>query len=95
MSTYLTLSIIRYRLRVNWSNQGNRVVRPLHLGVAATEKGAFGSPSTKVTNFTLLYFIYIYIYDTISIHKIFPQEIHGKKFKKKTLQISILLEKNQ
>ena len=27
----------------------------LHLDVVAIEKGAFGSPSTKVTNFTLLY----------------------------------------
>ena len=25
---------------------------PLHLGVVAIEKGAFGSPSTMVTNFT-------------------------------------------
>ena len=25
---------------------------PLHLGVIAIEKGAFGSPSTKVANFT-------------------------------------------
>ena len=28
---------------------------PIHLGVVAIEKGAFGSPSTKVANFT--YFI--------------------------------------
>ena len=27
---------------------------PLHLGVVAIEKGAFGSPSTAVANFTLL-----------------------------------------
>ena len=27
---------------------------PLHFGVVAIEKAAFGSPSTKVTNFTLL-----------------------------------------
>ena len=33
---------------------------PLHLGVVAIEKGAFGLPSTKVTNFTI--YIYIYIY---------------------------------
>ena len=32
---------------------------PLHLDVVAIEKGAFGSPSTKVANFT---FVYIYIY---------------------------------
>ena len=30
---------------------------PLHLGIVAIKKGAFGSPSTKVTNFT---FTYIY-----------------------------------
>ena len=30
---------------------------PLHLIVAATEKGAFESPSTKVTNFTI-YLLY-------------------------------------
>ena len=27
---------------------------PLHLGVVAIEKGAFGSPSTMVANFTYL-----------------------------------------
>ena len=31
-----------------------RVIPLLHLGVVAIEKGAFGSPSTTVTNFTLL-----------------------------------------
>ena len=31
---------------------------PLHLGVVAIEKGAFGSPSTMVANFTLLIYIY-------------------------------------
>ena len=34
---------------------------PEHLGVVAIEKGAFGSPLTKVTN--LYIYIYIYIYD--------------------------------
>ena len=29
---------------------------PLHLGVVAIEKGAFGSPATKVANFTLQHF---------------------------------------
>ena len=28
---------------------------PLHLGVVATEKGAFGSLSTKVANFTYFF----------------------------------------
>ena len=32
------------------------------LGVVAIEKGAFGSPSTKVTNFTLLLYTYLYLY---------------------------------
>ena len=32
---------------------------PLHLGVAAIEKGAFGSSSTKVANFTYSYLILI------------------------------------
>ena len=50
----LILSIIRYGSRVKWSNSGK--------GVAPSptprciEKGAFGSPSTKVANFT--YYIY-------------------------------------
>ena len=34
----------------------------LHLGVVAIEKGAFWSPSTKVTNFT-----YFFTYSIISI----------------------------
>ena len=35
---------------------------PLHLGVIAIEKGAFGSPLTKVTNFTYIIGIYYIIY---------------------------------
>ena len=38
----LTLSIIRYISRVKWSNPGKGVTPPLHLGVVAIEKGAFG-----------------------------------------------------
>ena len=30
---------------------------PLHLGVVAIEKGAFGLPSTKVINFTYYYIV--------------------------------------
>ena len=37
---------------LKWSNPGNGEAPPLHLGVVEIEKGAFGSPSTKVTNFT-------------------------------------------
>ena len=37
---------------------------PLHLGVVAIEKGAFWSPSTKVTNFTFyLYKKWQYLID--------------------------------
>ena len=54
----LTLSIIRYGSRVKWSNPGNGVAPPLHLGVVAIEKGAFVSPSTMVANFTYLTFLY-------------------------------------
>ena len=58
---------------------------PLHLGVVAIEKGAFGSPSTKVTNFTfylhwqliclfckLWYFIWIF--HQISTDNHLPQD---------------------
>ena len=31
---------------------------PLHLGVVAIEKGAFGSPSTTVANFTFYLLIF-------------------------------------
>ena len=33
---------------------------PLHLGVVVIEKGAFGSPSTTLTNFNFTYDIYGY-----------------------------------
>ena len=44
----LTLSIIMCTTRVEWSNPGEGV----QLSVVAIEKGAFGSPSTTVTDFT-------------------------------------------
>ena len=66
MPTCLTLSTIRWGSRVKWNNQGNGVAPSQHLGVVAIKKGAFGSPSTKVTNFTtyicVCVYIYIYIY---------------------------------
>ena len=53
MPPCLTLNIIRYGSRVKWTNQGKGVVPPhTHLGVVATEKGAFGPSSIMVTNFT-------------------------------------------
>ena len=54
------LNIQHYRVRIKGKVeliQGMELRPPLHLGVVAIEKGAFGSPSTKVANFT--YFISI------------------------------------
>ena len=34
----------------------------LHRGIGAIEKGAFGSLSSKVTNFTFFIYIYIHMY---------------------------------
>ena len=42
MPLCLTLSIIRYRSSVKWSNPGKEQRPTLHLGVVATEKGTFG-----------------------------------------------------
>ena len=55
MLSCLTLSIIRYVSRVKESNPGKGVATPLHLGIVAIEKGAFGSSSTTVANLILLY----------------------------------------
>ena len=49
--TFFTLSIIRYIS--NGPVQRKELCPSLHLSVVAIEKGAFGSPSTMVTNFTL------------------------------------------
>ena len=38
--------------RVKWINLENQVRPSLHLDAAAFENGVFGSPSTKVANFT-------------------------------------------
>ena len=45
--------------------QGKELCTLLHLGVVAIEKGAFGSPSTKVANF-----YYIVLVTFISTHEI-------------------------
>ena len=47
----LALSIIGYGSRVKQSNPGKEQRPPLHIGVVAIEKGAFGLPSTMVANF--------------------------------------------
>ena len=44
---------VRIKGKVEQSREG--VAPSLHLGVVAIEKGAFGSPSTMVANFTLLF----------------------------------------
>ena len=48
MPPCLILSILRYVSRVKWSNPENGVA-PFPI-----ERGAFGLPSTKVANFTIL-----------------------------------------
>ena len=45
---------VRFKGKVEQSREWSSAP-PLHLGVVAIEKGAFGSPSTMVANFTLLY----------------------------------------
>ena len=60
MPPCLILCIIRYWSRVKWINPRNVVAPPRHFGVVAIEKGAFGSPSTKVVNFTLTIYIRIF-----------------------------------
>ena len=45
----------QYKVRVKWNNSGKELCPPLLLGAVATEKGAFGSPSTQVANFTYFY----------------------------------------
>ena len=55
MPPCLALSIMRWGSRVKWNNPGNGVAPSLlHLHVVAIEKRAFGSPLTRVTNFTYL-----------------------------------------
>ena len=55
------LSNISYVSRVKWSNPGNGIAPypTLPLGVVATEKGAFWSPSTTVANLTFYFLFYL------------------------------------
>ena len=80
----LTLSIIRYGLRVKWSNPGKVIAPASTPNVVTVEKGPFGLPSTTVANFTLItpsiyrlstgQYVYIYsvytffLFNTIGIH---------------------------
>ena len=49
------LTIQHYRDRVKWSNTGNGVVPSTTPRRSSYLKGSFGSPSTKVANFTYLF----------------------------------------
>ena len=51
---------------------------PLHLGVVAIKKGIFGSPSTKVANFT---YFYLETYHHFKDSKLLLN-IHNKKYRK-------------
>ena len=44
-----------YKVRLKWSNPRKGESPPLPLGVVATEKGMFRSPSITAANFTLLF----------------------------------------
>ena len=51
------LNIQRYKVRIKGKVEQSRErssTLPLHLGAVAIEKGAFGSPSTIVANFTYM-----------------------------------------
>ena len=53
-ATLLNTQHYKVRNKVKWSNPGKEYHTPLHLGVVAIEKEAFGSPSTTVTNLLTL-----------------------------------------
>ena len=61
------LSTQHYKVRIKGCGaiQGMEWRPPLHLVVVAIEKGTFGSPSTKVANFTLLY---ICVYNCVCVY---------------------------
>ena len=52
MSTWLTFSIYNVLLKGEGSNLGEKSRSPQYLGVVAIEKGAFGSPLTRVGQLT-------------------------------------------
>ena len=59
-ATLLKTQYYMVRIKVKWKNPGKGVVPPLHLGVVGIEKGAFGSPSTTVANFTFNFIVQYY-----------------------------------
>ena len=58
-ATLLNTQHYKVRIKGKVEQSRERCSAPLHLGVEAIEKGAFGSPSTTVANFT--YFMTIYV----------------------------------
>ena len=48
----LDATLLNTKVRIKWSNPGNGVAPPQHISVVAIEKGACGSSSTKIVNFT-------------------------------------------
>ena len=61
----LTLSIIKYGLRVKRSNPGKGLAPFPTLQCSSYWKGAFGSPSTKVANFT--YYFYSHLLNNLIV----------------------------
>ena len=55
----------RYISRVKWSNPEKGLHPPQYLGVVATQKGVFGSPSTTVANF---FFFFCFFYTNYQIY---------------------------
>ena len=72
------LNTQHYKVRIKGKVEQSRErsSASLHLGVVAIEKGAFGSPSTNVANFTTLY-IYIFKWLTLCLHDFFVGLLKG------------------
>ena len=69
---------------------------PQHLGVVAIEKGDFGSPSTKVANFTyfLIYLFYSYIFKVqVKVVQCNIEDIQSTKKKGITFMKNIVYQK--
>ena len=70
MPPWLTLNVIRYGSRINWSHLGKAIAPSSTPRCHSYEKGAFESPTTAVTHFTYIYiYIYIYIIIIMSCHQ--------------------------
>ena len=68
LSIYLSIRVDSYALvyqSVHLSIAVNSYLSPVHTGVVAIEKEAFGSPSTTVVNFT--YFLHAYIFNSLNL----------------------------